>query len=103
MSKAGRKTVPTLQKELLTKLENPNVRLEAYWKLKKEAIAKLRDDIAYLLLPSKQRALTLNKAYKVIVEEQSFIYGRDAHVKPVANVHKELKPKQMTQLEKIER
>ncbi|KFL34696.1 MULTISPECIES: hypothetical protein [unclassified Sulfurospirillum] len=101
--KGWQKDSANIQKELLTKLENPNVRLEAYWKLKKEAIAKLRDDIAYLLLPSKQRALTLNKAYKVIVEEQSFIYGRDAHVKPVANVHKELKPKQMTQLEKIER
>jgi len=50
----------------------------------------LKNDISYLLNPSVQRAIKLNKAYKIIVEEQSFIYGRDAHVEPVDNVHKEL-------------
>ena len=50
----------------------------------------LKSDISYLLLPSIQRAIKLNKAYKVIVEEQSYIYGRDAHVEPLDNVHKEL-------------
>ncbi len=56
-------------------------------KLKPDAAARLRDNVASLLLPSRQRALTLNKAYKVIVEEQSFIQGRDATVKPAQNVH----------------
>ncbi len=51
----------------------------------------MRENIAYLLYPSTKRALELNKAYKIIVDEQSFIYGRDAHVKPVDNVEKEIK------------
>ncbi|MBN1838674.1 MAG: hypothetical protein JW802_01370 [Campylobacterales bacterium] len=101
--KGWEKDAKNIEKELLIKLENPDSVLDSYWKVKKEAILKLKNDISYLLLPSKQRALTLNKAYKVIVEEQSFIYGRDAHVKPVTNVHKEVTSKQMTHLEKIER
>lgn len=48
----------------------------------------LKDDISILLFASPDRAITLNKAYKIIVEEQSFINGRDAHVAPVENVHK---------------
>ena len=50
---------------------------------------KLHDDISYLLYPSVARAKELNKAYKIIVEEQSYIYGRDAHVKPTENVYRE--------------
>jgi len=53
-------------------------------------VEKIHSDISYLLLPSKQRALELNKAYKVIVDEQSYIYGRDAHIKPITNVHREV-------------
>lgn len=51
---------------------------------------KMSKDIAYLLNPSPERARRLNKAYKIIVEEQSYIYGRDAHVTPVTNVHDEV-------------
>lgn len=40
-----------------------------------------------LITPSKKRALTLNKAYKIIVEEQSFHHGRDATVTPPQNVY----------------
>lgn len=58
--------------------------------LKEDAVAVLKNDISYLLVPSVQRAVQLNKAYKIIVEEQSYIYGRDAHVAPATNVHKEL-------------
>ncbi len=47
-------------------------------------------DVYTLITPSVERALALNKAYKVIVEEQSFIYGRDATVKPPINVYKEI-------------
>ncbi|MGB7403703.1 MAG: hypothetical protein WA916_14100 [Arcobacter sp.] len=69
--------------------------------LKENAIEKLKKDITYLIIPSKERALKLNKAYKVIVDEQSFIYGRDAHVKPVSNVHKEVTQDQSTKLQKV--
>lgn len=51
--------------------------------IKQEEIDKLHEDIGELLLPSAERAMLLNKAYKVIVDEQSYIYGRDAHVKPI--------------------
>jgi|GEM_PF-1928619 len=44
---------------------------------------KIADDITYLIYPSVQRAIELNKAYKVIVDEQSYIYGKDAHIKPL--------------------
>jgi hypothetical protein len=92
-----------IEKEFNTKQANPNAPLDASWKLKKAAVETLKNDISYLLLPSAKRALTLDKAYKVIVEEQSFIYGRDAHVKPVANVHKEVEQGAPTFLEKIEK
>jgi hypothetical protein len=43
-----------------------------------------------LITPSRERALALNKAYREIVREQSFVYGRDATVTPPANVHAEI-------------
>jgi hypothetical protein len=52
-------------------------------RLKKSEVETLHSDIAHLLLPSAERAMMLNKAYKVIVDEQSYVYGRDAHVEPV--------------------
>ncbi|PHS40128.1 MAG: hypothetical protein COB07_05205 [Sulfurovum sp.] len=64
--------------------------------LKMSEAKKLQDDMTHLIFPSHSRALKLNKAYKVIVDEQSFIYGRDATVKPVKNVHDELKDEQST-------
>lgn len=65
-------------------------------------INKIHNDISYLLLPSKERALTLNKAYRAIVMEQSFIYGRDATFKPVPHVvHKEVEVEQNTELEAV--
>lgn len=44
-------------------------------------------DVYQLITPSRQRALELNKAYRVIVEDQDFIYGRDATVTPPVNVY----------------
>ena len=67
--------------------------------LKNEEIKKLHNDIAHLIFPSQKRALQLNKAYKIIVDEQSFIYGRDAMMRPVKNAYKELKPDQSTGVE----
>lgn len=57
-------------------------------KLVQEKVAKLEHDISLLLLPSVARANRLNKAYKVIVDEQSYIYGRDPHILPIKNIHK---------------
>jgi len=43
-----------------------------------------------LITPSPERALALNKAYREIVREQTFIFGRDATVSPPRNVHAEI-------------
>lgn len=55
-----------------------------------DMLARLRNDVSVLLFPSRERALTLNKAYKLIVEEQSFAQGRDATVAPAQNVHRSI-------------
>lgn len=39
-----------------------------------------------LITPSPERALALNKAYRAIVEEQSYIFGRDTVIQPATNV-----------------
>lgn len=57
---------------------------------KPQAFAELQHDIAYLLMPSAERALKLNKAYKVIVDEQSYAEGRDAVIEPLSNIQKEI-------------
>ena len=44
-------------------------------------------DVYDIIAPSKERALTLNKAYRCIVEDQDFIYGKDATVTPPENVY----------------
>ncbi len=64
--------------------------------LNQSAIKKMEQDISYLLYPSAERALDLNKAYKIIVEEQSFVYGRNAPLKPNKNMHKELEENEPT-------
>ncbi|AFT69065.1 hypothetical protein B5T_00781 [Alloalcanivorax dieselolei B5] len=55
-----------------------------------EKIAKA--DVYELITPSRDRALSLNKAYKLIVEEQSFLYGRDATLAPAKNVFRHINP-----------
>ncbi len=49
------------------------------------ALASTRD-FYDLATPSRARALQLNKAYKAIVEQQSFIFGRDATITPPQRV-----------------
>lgn len=44
-------------------------------------------DVYDLITPSLERALELNKAYRIIVDDQDFVFGRDATVKPPANVY----------------
>lgn len=58
--------------------------------LRGDMLARLRDDMSVLLFPSRARALELNKAYRVIVDEQSFAQGRDATVAPAQNVHRSI-------------
>jgi Tol biopolymer transport system component len=58
--------------------------------LKPDMAQLLHEDISMLLYPSAQRALALNKAYKRIVEEQSFTQGRDIILGPVENVHDQI-------------
>lgn len=55
-------------------------------RLDREKLAEARD-VYDLIAPSRERALTLNKAYRCIVEDQDFIYGKDATVIPPANVY----------------
>ncbi len=43
-------------------------------------------DVFALIMPSHERALALNKAYRVLVQEQSFLGGRDATIVPPLNV-----------------
>lgn len=49
-------------------------------------------DVYTLLTPSMERALTLDKAYMVIVQDQDFIHGRDATVTPAKHVYKYIDP-----------
>lgn len=51
-----------------------------------EAVARARD-VYDLVMPSRRRALDLNKAYRTIVTDQNYLHGRDAFVAPPANVY----------------
>lgn len=63
---------------------------DAQGAIKPEALARLREDISVLLHPSRERALKLNKAYKTIVDEQSYVLGRDVTITPARNVHRDI-------------
>jgi hypothetical protein len=68
-------------------------------KLKPEMLDRLREDISTLLFASKLRALEMNKAYWMIVRDQSFIEGRDATMVPMRNVHENVKEDERTGVE----
>ena len=70
-------------------------------KLKTTALKRLHADMTYLLWPSRERALRLNKAYKQIVEEQSYSLGRDVTITPATNVHCGVYPEQPTRVERL--
>lgn len=55
------------------------------------ALAKARN-FARMATPSRERALQLNKAYRAIVQEQDFIFGRDATVTPPVRVLRQVDP-----------
>lgn len=48
------------------------------------------EDVYEIITPSVERALELNKAYRVIVADQDYIYGRDATVSPPINVYERI-------------
>jgi len=54
-----------------------------------QRIAAARD-VYEMASPSRERALLLNKAYRVIVSDQDYIHGRDATVTPPANVYEHI-------------
>lgn len=43
-----------------------------------------------LITPTREEALYMSKAYKVLVESQDFIHGREGNGKPVENVHRSI-------------
>jgi hypothetical protein len=51
-------------------------------------------DVYTLLSPSPRRALDLNKAYRTIVDDQDFIFGREATLVPPENVYERVDPEQ---------
>jgi len=66
--------------------------------LKPAMLEQLHKDISILLYATPERALLLNKAYRITVQEQSFTQGRDANIVAIENVHKELKQDQTTSI-----
>jgi hypothetical protein len=57
--------------------------------LDREKLAQARD-VYDLIVPSRERALALNKAYLTIVQDQDFIHGRDATLRAPINVYHEI-------------
>jgi hypothetical protein len=57
--------------------------------LDRAAVARAPDVYA-LIAPSRDRALLLDKAYRVLVAEQSFLFGRDATVTPPQQVYEQV-------------
>ncbi len=58
-------------------------------RLNEQALAEA-EDVYDLIAPSPERARELNKAYRVIVAEQSYLFGRDATVVPPENVFRHI-------------
>jgi hypothetical protein len=65
-------------------------------KLRGDKLAGLRNDVSSLLVPSPERALALDKAYFLLVREQSFRQGRDLVLDGAKNVHRRVDAEQPT-------
>lgn len=81
--------------------EVKNKFFNASGRVNSKMIESLHDDISLLLFPSKKRALNLNKGYKVMVEEQSYIDGRDANIKPMKNIFKKVDKGAKTSINRV--
>lgn len=55
-----------------------------------EQKVRAANSVYELIMPSKRRALDLNKAYRTIVAEQSYLFGRDATLNKASNVLREV-------------
>lgn len=64
---------------------------DATGRLDRAAVARARD-VYDLITPSRERALTLNKAYRLLVAGQDYLYGRDTFLAPPANVYTRVDP-----------
>ncbi len=51
---------------------------------------KSAENVYDLITPTHNSALKMNKAYKVLVESQDFIRGRDGNAEPVKNVYEQI-------------
>ena len=64
--------------------ENPEIQAEWFDAEGRVDAAKVESaDVYTLTTPSPERARALNKAYKMIVDEQSYLFGRDAVLAPL--------------------
>ncbi len=71
--------------------QNAEMRSKFYTQACELDVSKVTSaDVHELITPSRERALALNKAYKIIVAEQSFIQGRDATIQPAVNVYQQI-------------
>jgi hypothetical protein len=79
-----------------------NEEMQARWfhadgSLDADAVARARD-VYDLIAPSAARAMLLNKAYRVIVDEQSYLFGRDPLPAPPRNVYRNVDPQKVPTL-----
>lgn len=66
---------------------------------KPQAFARLARDVSSMTLPSPERAMALNKAYWLLVREQSFKAGRSAVITPAKNVYEQVPQNEATGIE----
>lgn len=64
--------------------------------LRPAALSRLHADVTYLLLPSPQRALALDRAYLATVREQAFSHGRDTVIDGLRNLLAAAAPEERT-------
>lgn len=79
--------------------QNPDVRerfFDAEGRLRPSEARKLARDVSRVLAPSRERALALNKAYRALVQQQSFRDGRDIVLDGARNVHARVEPEAKT-------
>ncbi len=69
--------------------------------LKADTLAAMNQDVSLLLMPSPQRALALNKAYRVLVMAQSFSKGRQVILGGADNIHQQVEPDQLTGVKEV--
>jgi len=84
--------------------ENEEVREKFFTEngeLDQDMISQMEDNITVLLYPSKERALRLNKLYKIIVEEQSFNEGRETLMEGAFNVYMKIVPNMGSGLDEV--